>query len=108
MSRYIRLVDAAGTMESTRRIFDLEDGSLDDSRPRGTLHGFDVWSAEALLDALGSLVEPGKLIYVTGFDSDEDPEPMPEEKEKESELQRKLRLLRENSSFGSFGEVKKG
>ncbi len=81
MTRYIRLVDPAGTMESTRRIFDLQDGSLDDSRPRGKLHGFDVWSAEALLDALESLVYTGKLIYVTGFDSDEDPEPIQEAEE---------------------------
>ncbi len=104
MTRYIRLVDAAGTMESTRRIFDLQDGSLDESHPRGTLHGFDVWSAEALLDALESLVQPGKLIYVTGYDSDEDPEPTPEMKKEESELQRKLRLFNENVQYGRFDE----
>ena len=103
MTRYIRLVDPSGTMECTRRIFDLEDGSLDDSAPRGTLHGFDVWSAEALLNTIGDLVEPGKLVYVTGFDDDEDPEPTPEMKKEESKLQRKLRLLRENSHYGSFG-----
>jgi len=102
MTRYIRLVDAADTLGSARRIFDLCDGSLDESHPRGTLHGFEVWSAEALLTALDSLVRPGKLIYVTGYDSDEEPEPMPEVKEHESEMQRKLRLLRENSGYGSF------
>lgn len=104
MTRYIRLVDPSGTMESTRRIFDLEDGSLDDSRPRGTLHGFDVWSAEALLDAIGGLVRPGKLVYVTGFDDDGDPEPTPEMKEQESRLQRKLRLYNENAQYGRLEE----
>ena len=88
MTRYVRLVTVGPPEDSTsgiyrNRLFDLCDGSLEESRPVGMIGDKEVWSAEALLDAIGSYAEPGRLLFVVGtyIESDVDPEPLKEEKE---------------------------
>lgn len=88
MSRYVRLVTVGPAEEPVsgiyrNRLFDLCDGSLQEDRPVGVIGASEVWSAEALLDAIGSYAEPDKLLFVVGthIESDRDPDPLPEVKE---------------------------
>lgn len=49
MTRYVMMRD---------RIYDLQDGSLVTERPTGRYQGHWIWSAEALLEDIGSVTAP--------------------------------------------------
>ena len=83
MSRYVRLFSVVTGEVPDGRIFDLADGSLNDSYPVGRIGNREVWSAEALLCTIEAYTSPTCNLFIKGVAIDDwrNPDPIEEGKQ---------------------------